>query len=106
MQIAAQHTEAISQRSGIGVKEGFFFNGIALHAAYISPRHIKRSTLIEADFADAGLAIGNGTAMSAGKTTQPIAIKFFIENSFANVFVENVAKGGHEFILPPATSGE
>ena len=43
--------------------------------------------------------------MSAGKTTQPIAIKFLVEIAFADVFVENVAKGGHDtlvsFYLPP-----
>ena len=46
MQIAAQHAEAVSQRARIGVEERFLLDGIALHAADISPRHVERAALV------------------------------------------------------------
>ena len=100
MQIAAEHAKAVSQRAGISVEERLLFNGIALHAADVSPGNIKLSSLIEANFADAGLCVGDGTTVSAGETAHAITIKFFVKLTFANVFVEDLAKGGHCPILP------
>src|SRR5271167_646703 len=101
MQIAAQHAETVSQRPRIRMKERFLLNGIALHPTHISPGYVKRATLVVAHFANPGLAIGNGTGMTAGITAHAVAIKFFVEFAFADVFVDDIAKGGHATPLDP-----
>jgi hypothetical protein len=63
----------------MGVEERFFFDGIALHARGVAPRHVKRSATVVADFAYAGLAIGNRAAMTAGKTADAIVVQFFVK---------------------------
>src|SRR5271154_49853 len=97
MQIAAQHTEAVSQRAGMSVEEWLLLDGIALHSGGVSPRHVEGSAAVVADFADAGLTFGNGAAMTAGETADAVAFEFFVERGlrFADLLVEDVAEGGH-----------
>ncbi len=94
MQVAAEHSEAISQRAGISVKERLLLDGIALDATHISPGHIQRAALVVADFANAGLALWNRAAMSAGEAAHAIAVELFVQLAFADVFVNNVTEGG------------
>ena len=68
VQIAPEHAEAVGERSGIGMEERLLLDGIALHARGVSPGNVELAAAIEADFADSGLAFGNGAAVSAGKT--------------------------------------
>ena len=95
MQIAAEHSEAVGQRARVGVEEWLLFDGIALHSANIAPGNIQSAALVVADLADSGLTFGNRTAMAAGVTTNPIAIQFFVEITFTNVLINDVAKSGH-----------
>jgi hypothetical protein len=91
VQVASQHAKAIRQRARISVKERLLLNGIALHAAHISPGHVESATLVVAHLADTGLAIGNRTAMATGVTTHAIAVELLVEFTFADVLVNNVA---------------
>jgi len=97
VEIAAQHAEAVGKGAGVGVKERFFFDGIALHSGGVSPGHVECAAAIEADFADAGLAFGNGTAVTAGKAADAMVVEFFVERRvrFADSLVQDVAEGGH-----------
>jgi hypothetical protein len=87
------------------VEERLFLNRIALRSGSVSPGNEKRAAAVVADLADSGLAIGNGTAMAAGKTAHPIVIQFFVKASigFSDLLVENGAEGsGHlKAILRP-----
>lgn len=94
VQIASQHAEAVRQRAGISMEERFLFDGIALDAADVSPRHVQLSTLVEADFADASLSLGNWTAMPAGEAADAIALDGFVENAFPDVLIQDFAKRG------------
>ena len=97
MQVAAQHAETVSESAGMGVEERLFFDGIALHSGGVSPGNIERAAPIEADFANAGLAFGNGAAVTAGKAADALVVEFFVERRvrYADSLVQDVAEGGH-----------
>jgi hypothetical protein len=97
VQIAAKHAEAVGKGSGMSVEEGLLLDGIALHSGGISPGNEEFSAAIEADFADSGLAFGDGAAMTAGETAYAIILEMLVESriGFADSLVENVAQGGH-----------
>ena len=97
MKIAAQHAEAVGERAGIGVKERLLLDGIALGAGGVSPGDIERAAAVVADFADAGLAFGNGTAMATGEAAHAIVVELLVKSGIglANALVENGAEGGH-----------
>src|ERR1700721_2686088 len=67
VQIAAEHAEAVGERSRISVEEWLLLDGIALHSGNVTPGNVELAAVIEADFADAGLSIGNGAAVAAGQ---------------------------------------
>jgi hypothetical protein len=98
VQIAAQHAEAVGEGSGTSVEKWFLLDWIALGSGGVSPGDIERSAAIEADFADAGLTIGDGAAMSAGETAHSVVGELLVEGGvcFADLLVENGAEGGHE----------
>src|SRR5690242_4905034 len=96
MQVAAQHSETVSKGSRISVEEGLLLDGIALHAANVSPGHIELAALVVADLADSGLALKNRTAMPAGEATDAMVVDFLVQISFANIFIHDIAKGRHE----------
>jgi hypothetical protein len=68
-----------------------------LHAGGVSPGDVERAGAVVADFADAGLAFGNGAAVAAGKAADAVVGEFFVERGvrLANVAVEDVAEAGH-----------
>jgi len=78
------------------VEERFLFDGVALHAGGVSPGDIKSAAAVVADFANPGLAFGNGTAVSAGKAADTLIGEFLIERrvGFADSLVEDVAQAG------------
>ena len=94
MQVAAEHSEAVSQRAGISVKERLLLDGIALDATDIAPGHIQRAALVVTDFANAGLAFWNRAAMSTGEAAHAIAVEPFVQLALADVFVDDIAEGG------------
>src|SRR5262249_5496316 len=61
--------------AGVCVEERFFLDGITLHSADISPGDVKLARAIEPHFADARLAFRDGALLSAGVTTQSIALE-------------------------------
>ena len=101
MQIASQHSEAVSKGSRVSVKKRFLLDRIALHSADVSPWNIERPTAVEANFADARLSVGNRAAVSAGITAHAIAIKLLdqVRVGLSNALIKDVAEGGHDFIL-------
>jgi hypothetical protein len=84
------------------MEERLFFDGIALQSSGISPRNVERTATIEADFADTGLALGNGATMAAGKAANAVILEFFVERSvrFPNSAVKNFTQGRHRNLLP------
>jgi hypothetical protein len=77
------------------VKEGLLLDGIALRAANVSPRDVQRASAVVAHLANPRLPIRDGATMTAGITTHPIAVEFFVEVAFSNLLVDDFAKGGH-----------
>ncbi len=79
------------------VKEWLLFDRVALSSGGVSPGDVERAAAIVADFADAGLAFGDGAAMSAGEAAHAIVLELLVESGigFANSLVENGAEGGH-----------
>jgi hypothetical protein len=65
----------------MSVEEWLFFDGIALYPGGVTPGDVKRTAPVVADFAYAGLAFGNGTAVAAGKTANAVIVQFFVERS-------------------------
>jgi hypothetical protein len=81
----------------VGMEERLLFDGIALHSRRVSPGDEEAAAAVEADFADAGLAFGNGAAVAAGEAADAVVIEFFVERGvrFADSLVQNIAQGGH-----------
>jgi hypothetical protein len=81
----------------MGVEERLFLDGVTLGSGGISPGDVECAAAVVADFADAGLAFGNGTAVSAGKAADAIVVEMFVEGGigFSDSFVEDGAEGGH-----------
>jgi hypothetical protein len=95
VKIATEHSEAVGESARISMEEGFLFDGIALHASDIAPRHIELPATIEADLADAGLAIGNGTGVATGKAAHAVAIEFLVQIALAHALIHEFAKRSH-----------
>jgi hypothetical protein len=81
----------------MSVKKRLLLDGITLGASNVSPGNVEFAAAVEAHFADTGLALGNGAAVSAGKATQATIVQPFDESGigFANALVEDGAEGGH-----------
>jgi hypothetical protein len=74
MQITSQHSKAISERTGIGVKEGLFLDGVALDAADVSPWDVKCSPFIKTNFADSRLSVRDRATVTARVTADAITV--------------------------------
>jgi len=108
VQIAAEHSEAVGEGTGMGVEEWFFFDWIALGSGGISPGYVERTAAVVADFADSELAFGNGAGMSAGEAAHAVVLEFFEKGGigFADLLVENGAEGGHGELWVYSNAGE
>jgi hypothetical protein len=65
------------------MEERLLLDGVALHSGNIAPGNVESAAAIEANLADAGLAVGNRTAVSAGIATNAIAIQLFPKTGVA-----------------------
>jgi len=103
VQIAAQHSETVSEGSGVGVEERLLFDRVTLHSGNIAPGNVERATVVEANLADTGLSLGNRAAVAAGIAAYAIAIQLFPKGgfAFADALVrrQNVVQRGHDSIL-------
>jgi len=103
MQIAAEHSEAVREGAGVGVKEGLFLDGIALHSGNVAPGNVERTTMVKTNFANAGLAFWNRATVSTGVATHSIAVELFPKCGvgFADAVVrgKNILQSGHVYIL-------
>jgi len=97
VEIAAEHAETVGKSSGMRVEEWLLFDGVALGAGGVSPGDVQGAGAIVADLADAGLAFGDGAAMSASEAAHAIVLDLLVEIGigFADLLVENGAEGGH-----------
>jgi len=97
MQVAAEHPEAVGERTGVSMEERLLFDGIALHAGGVTPGGVEFAATVEADFADSGLAIGDRAAMAAGETADAVVAEILDEGriGFADSLVEDVAECWH-----------
>jgi hypothetical protein len=68
-----------------------------LHSSGIAPGDVESATAVVANFANAGLAFGNGAAVAAGKTADALVVEFFVERGvrFADSPIQDIAEGGH-----------
>ena len=87
VEIAAEHAEAVGECSGIGVEEGLLLDGVALHAADVSPGDIEGAVAIETNFADARLTFGDRAAVSASETAHTVPIELFVQVTFPDAVV-------------------
>jgi hypothetical protein len=78
------------------MKEGLLLNRIALYPAGISPRNQQYSATIKTNLANSWLSIRDRAAVTAGETPDTIAIKLLVQVAFANILVNDFAKGRHE----------
>jgi hypothetical protein len=81
----------------MGVKKWLLLDRVALSSGGVSPRDIERAIAVVADLAHAGLAFGDGAAVSAGEAAHAVVFELFVKGGigFANVLVENTAEGAH-----------
>ena len=103
VQVATQHAEAIGQSAAEGVKERLLFDGIALDAADVAPGSVELAAAVEADLADARVALGDGAAMAAGETADAVAVELLCElgRCFGDLLVEDLLESGHRDSTTP-----
>jgi hypothetical protein len=77
------------------MEERLLLDGIALHAAHISPGNIQLSALIETDLANTQLAFRDRTAVAAGIAAHTLAVELLVQIALADVPSENVAERRH-----------
>ena len=101
MQIAAEHPEAVGQRSGSRVKERLLFDGIALHAAGVAEGHTQHAAAVEAHLADASRAVRDRTRVAARIAAQSSALDALDEfwRGVNRSFGEEVRQRRHQSIL-------
>src|SRR5262249_44079476 len=68
VEIAAEHSKAVGERTGVGVEERLLLDRIALNATDISPGDTQPAALVEPDLADADGALGQRTFVAARVT--------------------------------------
>ena len=83
------------------MKEGLLLNGVALHAADISPGDVEFPAAIETHLAHAGLPFRNRTTVTAGIAAKPIAIQRLpkLGRGFLDALIEDFSQGSHNNIL-------
>src|SRR4051812_16338350 len=99
MQVAAEHAEAERESTRIGVEERLLFDGVALDAGDVSPRHAQPAVVIEAHLAHAERAGRDRTLMPARVTPQAIPIERLDQfgRRLARAAAQQFLKGGHPY---------
>ena len=79
------------------MEERFLLDRVALGSGGVSPGNVEGAAAVVADFADAGLAFGDGAAVSAGEAAHAVVLKLLVEMGigFDRLIVEDGAEGGH-----------
>src|SRR5580704_319890 len=97
VQIAAQHAEAEGESAGKRVKKWLLLDRVALGSGSVTPGDVECAAAVVADFAYAGLAFRDGTAMAAGEAAHAVVVELVVKSGIglANSLVENTAQGGH-----------
>ena len=95
MQVAAEHAEAVREGTGIGVKEGFLFDRVTLHAANVPLRDIQAATLIEPHLADPQRALRDRTTVSTGIATDALAIERFVQLTLTGLLLQYLSESSH-----------
>ncbi len=75
VEIAAEHAEAVGQRARVGVKERLLLDGIALHAADVTPWHEEPAATVKPHFAHAHRALGNRALVATGVAAQTATLE-------------------------------
>src|SRR5436853_4828328 len=83
----------------MGVEKRLLLDRIALHAAYVSPRHQQAPAFVEAHLADANRALGERTAVPAGVAAKSPVGQRFVELAHARLAREHLSQGGHLYQL-------
>jgi len=88
------------------MKKRFLLDRIALVSCGVSPGSVERTAAVVADFADAGLAVGDGAAVSASEAAHTIVVEPFVKAriGLTNFFIENTAQVGQRIDLGRRTS--
>src|SRR5262249_21356501 len=95
MQVAAEHAEAVRQRTRMSVEKRLLLYRIALHAADVAPGDEQRAAAIEADLAHPSRAVGQRTAVAARDATQPAVRHLMVELACACLLREHLRQCGH-----------
>src|SRR5437868_13437206 len=84
------------------MEEGFFLDGITLHSAHVSPRHVQGPTTVVANFADTRLAVGDGTTMPARKTPHAVTVELLVQfgRGLAHVLINDFTQSRHAAAPP------
>jgi hypothetical protein len=92
----------------MSVEERLLLDGVALRSGDVPPGDVERSALIVANLADAGLTLGNGATVAAGKTADAILVEPLVQMGigFADSLIENCAEGEHGFLATHSTADE
>jgi hypothetical protein len=79
------------------VEERLLLNGIALSSGNVSPGDVKSAATVVADFADAGLTVGDGAAVAAREAANPAIVELLVKArvGLLHSFIEETAKRGH-----------
>src|SRR5262245_57096777 len=72
VEIAAEHTEAVGERTRVYVKERLFLDRIALHAADVPPWRVQRSAPVESNLAHTDGTVRNTALMTARVTANGV----------------------------------
>jgi len=98
MEIASQHAEAVGECARMGMEEWLLLDGIALGSGNVSPGNVEFAAAVVANFADTGLAFGNGATVTTGEAAQAVVLEIFDEMGIGlmNVIVEDCAESGHD----------
>jgi hypothetical protein len=92
------------------MEKRLLLDGIALHAADISPWHVQFSTLVIADLAHTRLPFGNWATMTTGEAADAVPLNRLVEVAFAHVLVQDISKGRQlgtsVYLLPILKQGD
>jgi hypothetical protein len=78
------------------MKKRFLLNGIALHPANISPRHVESPPAVVTYLANPRLPVRDRTAMPARITAHPIAVELLIKLPLPHLLIDDIPKRSHQ----------
>jgi len=72
------------------VEERFFLDRVALHYTGVAPGNVQSPASVVANLADTRLALGDGAAVTTGKTADPVAVKSLVKLTLADILVNDI----------------